>query len=190
MAFIKSIINVQDHALSDNRREFPRQNQKMVYLSSPSSNLTCTFHNPRSCLTHSPLDNLPLYGFGIWIVLLTIKLPCTTKSPTMGWTSCQVPSPQIPNGISACVHPLYAQNAIRLANANEVGMGVPSKYCDFPEASLGSMATVTLKRARRVRPQSTKMVRKMWSRGVRMPRENAAAAGETPKETCRIVESA
>jgi len=45
------------------------------------------------------------------------------------------------------------------------------------------MATVTLKRARRVRPQSTKKERRRWSSGVRMPREKAAAAGETPKDT-------
>lgn len=64
-----------------------------------------------------------------------------------------------------------------------MGIGVPSKYCDFPVASLGTMATVTLKRARRVRPQSTKKERRRWSRGVRRPREKAAAAGETPKET-------
>lgn len=65
----------------------------------------------------------------------------------------------------------------------EVGIGVPSKYCDFPVASFGSIATVTLKRARRVRPHRTKKVRSRWSRGVRRPREKAAAAGDTPKET-------
>jgi hypothetical protein len=41
-----------------------------------------------------------------------------------------------------------------------VGMGVPSKYLDFPVLSLGSTATVTLNRARRVRPQRTKKLRK------------------------------
>lgn len=64
-----------------------------------------------------------------------------------------------------------------------VGMGVPSKYLDFPVASLGTFATVTLKRARRVRPQRTKNESKSWSRGVRSPRANAQTAGETPKET-------
>jgi hypothetical protein len=83
----------------------------------------------------------------------------------------------------SCVHPLYAQNAMTLANARLVGIGVPSKYWLFPDASLGSIATVTLKRARRVNPQRTKKDRRTWSRGVRKPRENAAAAGETPKET-------
>jgi len=32
------------------------------------------------------------------------------------------------------------------------GIGVPSKYFDFPVLSLGSMATVTLKRASLVKP--------------------------------------
>lgn len=35
------------------------------------------------------------------------------------------------------------------------GMGVPSKYFDLPVASLGSIATVTLKRASLVKPQRT-----------------------------------
>jgi anti-sigma factor RsiW len=65
-----------------------------------------------------------------------------------------------------------------------VGIGVPSKYFDFPVASLGNACTVTLKRARRVRPQRTKKVRKRWSTGVRRPIAKAAAAGETPNETC------
>jgi len=65
---------------------------------------------------------------------------------------------------------------------SDVGMGVPSKYLLFPVASFGTLATVILKRARRVRPQRTKKVRKRWSTGVRRPMANAAAAGETPKE--------
>jgi hypothetical protein len=70
---------------------------------------------------------------------------------------------------------------------NEVGIGVPSKYLLFPVASFGTFATVMLKRASRVRPQRTKNVRKMWSAGVRRPMANAAAAGESPKETCSPV---
>ena len=65
----------------------------------------------------------------------------------------------------------------------EVGIGVPSKYWLLPVASLGTFATVMLKRARRVRPQRTKKVRKRWSTGVRRPMAKAAAAGETPNET-------
>jgi hypothetical protein len=61
-------------------------------------------------------------------------------------------------------------------------MGVPSKYLAFPDASLGMEVAVTLKRARRVRPQRTKKARQRWSRGVRMPIAKARAAGETPKE--------
>lgn len=41
-----------------------------------------------------------------------------------------------------------------------VGMGVPSKYFDLPLLSFGRTATVTLNRARRVRPQRTKKARK------------------------------
>ena len=35
------------------------------------------------------------------------------------------------------------------------GTGVPSKYWDLPVLSFGSIETVMLKRARRVRPQRT-----------------------------------
>jgi hypothetical protein len=65
-----------------------------------------------------------------------------------------------------------------------VGIGVPSKYFDFPVASLGRAWTVTLNRASRVRPHKTKKVRMRWSTGVRRPMANAATAGDTPKETC------
>ena len=60
---------------------------------------------------------------------------------------------------------------------------MPSKYLLFPVASFGTLATVILKRARRVRPQRTKKVRRTWSIGVRSPMAKAAAVGETPKET-------
>jgi hypothetical protein len=63
-----------------------------------------------------------------------------------------------------------------------VGIGVPSKYFDFPVASLGSAWTVTLNRASRVRPHKTKKVSMRWSTGVRRPMANAATAGDTPKE--------
>ena len=61
-----------------------------------------------------------------------------------------------PSGMLSCIMSKYVHVAmiadeVRQAN----GMGVPSKYCDFPVLSLGSIATVTLKRARRVRPQRT-----------------------------------
>ena len=35
------------------------------------------------------------------------------------------------------------------------GIGVPSKYCDLPVLSFGSIATVTLNLARRVKPLRT-----------------------------------
>ena len=61
-------------------------------------------------------------------------------------------------------------------------MGKPSKYLDLPELSFGREETVTLKRARRVRPQRTKKARARLSSGVRRPRAKAATAGATPKE--------
>ncbi|KAI4290211.1 MAG: hypothetical protein L6R35_000500, partial [Caloplaca aegaea] len=63
-----------------------------------------------------------------------------------------------------------------------LGIGVPSKYLDLPVLSLGREETVTLKRARRVRPQRTKKARRRLSSGVRRPRAKAAEAGATPKE--------
>ena len=51
-----------------------------------------------------------------------------------------------------------------LIRAREVGMGVPSKYCALPVASLGITAAVTLKRASLVRPQRTKNARQRWSK--------------------------
>ena len=66
--------------------------------------------------------------------------------------------------------------------ANDVGIGVPSKYLLLPVLSFGREETVTLKRARRVRPQRTKKERRRVSRGVRRPRANAQTAGAKPKE--------
>lgn len=68
-----------------------------------------------------------------------------------------------------------------------VGIGVPSKYFDFPVTSLGIVATVTLKRASLDKPQRTNMLRKIVSRKVRNPIEKAHAAGATPKEIYHIV---
>ncbi len=95
-----------------------------------------------------------------------------------------VPAPQTPSGKFSKIQPWETQYAISAAIDKLVGIGVPSKYFDFPVASLGTLATVMLKRARRVRPQRTKNVRRMWSTGVRRPIAKAATAGETPKETC------
>ena len=97
-----------------------------------------------------------------------------------------MPCAHVPSGKLSKIQPCLTQYAIRVAIDNEVGMGVPSKYWLFPEASFGTLATVILNRASRVRPQRTKKARKRWSTGVRRPRANAAAAGEMPKETCKI----
>ena len=113
-----------------------------------------------------------------------MQIPLTTNKHTTGWNSNTVPSAHTPNGKFSRTQPLLTQYAMSAAIESEVGMGVPSKYLDLPEASLGTLATVMLKRARRVRPQSTKKVRRRWSTGVRRPTAKAAAAGETPNETC------
>ena len=68
----------------------------------------------------------------------------------------------------------------------EVGIGVPSKYLLFPVLSFGNEDTVTLKRARRVKPQRTKKERRRVSKGVRRPSAKAQEAGATPKEICKI----
>jgi hypothetical protein len=130
-----------------------------------------------------PLGCSDDYGFGMCIVLLVINTPLRTNSPTTGWNSNIVPVPQVPRGKFSRVQPCDNQYAIRAAIDSDVGIGVPSKYLLLPVASFGTFATVMLKRARRVSPQRTKNVRKMWSRGVRRPIAKAAAAGETPNET-------
>ena len=122
------------------------------------------------------------YGLGMCIVLLTIMQPCTTKSNTIGWNSKGVPCATTPKGRSSSTQPCETQYAISEAIDSVVGIGVPSKYFDLPVLSLGSTATVTLNRAKRVNPQSTKKVRSKWSAGVRAPSANAAAAGARPKE--------
>jgi hypothetical protein len=116
------------------------------------------------------------------MLLLTMKHPCNTNMPTIGWNSQAVPAPTTPRGRFSNTHPLLTQYAMIESSRRVVGIGVPSKYFDFPVASLGTAATVTLKRARRVRPQRTKKVRKRWSTGVRRPIANATTAGATPKE--------
>jgi hypothetical protein len=69
-----------------------------------------------------------------------------------------------------------------VTNARVVGMGKPSKYFALPVGSLGREAAVTLKRARRERPQRRKKERMRVSRGVRRPRVYARTEGATPKE--------
>lgn len=125
-----------------------------------------------------------IYGLGICSVRLTIRQPLRINRPTAGWNSYDVPCPMTPHGILSCVQPFETQYAMTPAIDSVVGMGVPSKYCDFPVLSFGSVATVTLNRARRVRPQRTKNERKTWSSGVRIPIANAVAAGATPNEIC------
>jgi hypothetical protein len=131
---------------------------------------------------------LAYQGFGIFTVLLPIAHPCRTHTKHTGCHSAHVPFAQTPNGTLSSVQPFKSQIAIMRASIHiVVGIGVPSKYFDFPDASLGRVCTVTLKRASRVRPQRTKNVRRRWSIGVRRPIANAAAAGATPNDTYTLV---
>lgn len=96
------------------------------------------------------------HGLGTCSVLLTIKHPFRTKRSALKWNSNVEPSIAMPSGSLSCIQPMNVHPAI---NADEVkqanGIGVPSKYLDLPVASFGSIATVTLKRANRVKPQRT-----------------------------------
>jgi hypothetical protein len=64
-----------------------------------------------------------------------------------------------------------------------VGIGSPSKYFAFPEASLGSDEAVTLNRARRESPERRKKARISVSIVVRKPSVYAITHGATPNET-------
>lgn len=119
--------------------------------------------------------------FGMCIDFDTIAHPLVTKISTAGWNSNN-PEPTVPSGRASRSHPFEAQYAINDTMESVVGIGVPSKYLDLPVASLGSDCTVTLKRARRERPQRTKNVRRTVSRKVRKPRAKAQEAGAIPKE--------
>ena len=121
------------------------------------------------------------------IDLLVIMIPLSTNRPTTGWNSKEVPWAQVPNGKLFKVQPLLTQYDIKATIESDVGIGVPSKYLLFPVASFGTLATVMLKRARRVRPQRTKKVRKRWSTGVRNPMAKAEAAGAIPKEIFAVI---
>jgi len=105
---------------------------------------------------------------------------------TAGWNSNGVPGAAIPHGRPSKIQPWESQYAIAAAIVIVVGIGVPSKYFDFPDSSLGKDTTVTLNRANRVRPQRTKNVRRKWSKRERIPIANAIAAGAQMKSKIRI----
>jgi len=94
-----------------------------------------------------------------------------------------LPRPAGPSILSNLTHP-----AMHETKNSELGMGNPSKYCDFPVESLGINATVALKRARRAMPQQIKVLSAKMSSVERQPMVNARKAGATPKETCSATE--
>lgn len=141
-------------------------------------------------LTHSmipfqkPVQPFP-HGLGICMLLLTIAHPCTTKTPTIGCTSSPIPrfhTPPMTPSLPPSIMPLHTHHAMHETIPNEVGMGVPSKYRLLPVLSFGNEETVTLNRARRVRPQRTKKDRRRVSSGVRRPSANEQTAGATPND--------
>lgn len=77
----------------------------------------------------------------------------------MGWNSKGVPCATTPKGRSSRIQSCETQYAMSETIDSVVGIGVPSKYFDLPDLSLGSTATVTLNRAKRVNPQRTKKVK-------------------------------
>src|SRR5690606_10147858 len=96
------------------------------------------------------------------------------------------PCATIPNGKSSRYLPFIKEIHIKNTKDSVVGIGVPSKYFDFPVSSFGRLATVTLKRARRLRPQKTKNVRSTVSRKVRKPSTKAQEAGAAPNVICNF----
>lgn len=118
------------------------------------------------------------------MVLLVMAQPWSTNRNTTECTSSGVPANITPPGTESWSRPVHAHQLMSETSAKVVGIGVPSKYCALPLASLGIVAAVTLNRARRVSPQRMKNPRHRWSAGVRMPMANAITAGETPNEIC------
>ena len=142
---------------------------------------------PLLCPPPIPLE-ISYQIFGTFNVLLTMA---AAQQPKTIETTCNSPLPpsvpqrrRVPPGIpdfpSICsVHVQYVKTATR---PSEEGMGKPSKYFALPEASLGTDATVALKRASRASPQQMNPVRTTVSRYVRRPTTNASKAGATPNE--------
>jgi len=109
------------------------------------------------------------HSFGTRSVLLTMAAAQAAK---MKLTMCTSPRPPslphsitVPKGIPSLpsTHPFLAQYDNIPISPNDEGMGSPSKYFALP-FSLGTRATVALKRASRARPQQMKPVRTTVSR--------------------------
>ena len=135
--------------------------------------------------------SLQNHGLGMCMLLLTIAHPQPTNTPTIGCISSIPPKASVPinppmGPSPPSTFPIHTHQAIAATIPRLVGIGVPSKYLLFPVESLGREETVTLNRAKRVRPQRTKKERSKVSRGVRRPSANAQEAGATPKEIYKL----
>lgn len=128
------------------------------------------------------------YNFGTRRVLLTIA---AAQAKKIALAICMSPLPPalpqrvaVPNGspFPPSIAPSQTKYAIPATIVKLVGIGSPSKYWDFPVASLGTSATVALNRARRARPEQMKPVRITVSSNVRKPITKAKNAGATPNE--------
>lgn len=123
------------------------------------------------------------------MLLLTMAQPWSANKRTTGCISNSVFWATTPSGRLSRIHSFDVQYAMSPTIPRVVGMGVPSKYLLLPVTSLGTDATVTLKRARRERPHKTKKLRTMVSKKVRKPMLKAQAAGATPNEIKSASES-
>ena len=141
---------------------------------------------PKRSSAHGEFSGIILQGLGILILLLTIAQPQAMNIVPTGCHSSICPSshvpPSTPSPPPPPTFPSATHAAIAATIAKLVGIGVPSKYLLFPVESFGNEETVTLNRASRVSPQSTKNERVRVSRALRRPRAKAHAAGATPKD--------
>ena len=80
---------------------------------------------------------------------------------------------------------LCSSNTPLTTQCTQSGSTSPQRTCSC-RLRPWAATTLTLKRARRESPQSTKKVSKMVSRNMRKPSAKAQAAGAIPNEICRV----
>ena len=132
------------------------------------------------------------YGLGTCSVLETMSAAQIAKTTLIQCISSGVSlnasiiPPGKPAGLPGgpSIRPVATHTAMHATSPRLEGIGNPSKYFDLPVSSLGSIATVALKRASRAKPQHTNVVRMNMSQVLRRPIVNAKNAGATPNEIC------